>query len=46
MVQTARAALAAFGEIDRKTARKLLTMWAGYRSLTSLQVSEVLKKFR
>lgn len=45
-INTAARALRAFGKIDRKTAEQMLPMWSGYRHLSHLQVSEVLKRFR
>lgn len=46
MVETAIAALKAFGAVNRTTARNLLAMWAHRDSLSPEQVKQVLRAFR
>lgn len=45
-VNQALKALKPLGKLSRQQAEQVLTMWSGYRSLTGLHVSEILKRYR
>lgn len=45
MRDKARKALAAFGDMDRETAKMILSMWAGYKHLSRKDVAIVLRMY-
>lgn len=45
MRDKASKALAAFGDMDRETAKMILSMWAGYKHLSRKDVATLLRMY-